>query len=276
MKKMTLCMIVLLLCLLSACGETTEPSASPSVEPSPSLELSIELSGEPSPTSEAMSYEEYFSEERKLESASYKSAIYDDQWEDGKILLRSTGEVLAERPERWVVIKGQGGDSDELLIYDDKRIFITENYGRDRVLVYDAENEIEMVDSMSDVLFTFIDGDERYRIYLPTGQVDAMFSLPQVLTEAEMTALLRENQLPNDAMYVWTESPVSNHKWHIQISCQSDEWAAALAEYEGVTVEEFVNTDGASWRVSVFYDSQSGEWEVTKKAEFVFSRLEGK
>lgn len=219
---------------------------------------------------ELMSYEEYFSEERKLENIVYESPMYDDQWENGKIYLRSSGEVLAERPERWDVIEGKGGASDELLIYDDKRIYITENCGRDRLLVFEAESEIEPVHNPApSTLFTFIDSTKRYRIYTPTCTVDFMFDLPGVLTEAEMTELWRVGKLPDDALYVWTEELVDNHTWQVQIAGQSDEWVAALAAYEGVTVEEFVNTDGASWRVSVYYDSQSGEWELTKKAEFV-------
>lgn len=271
---------VCVLCLVAACGERAEPgipsvNAAPSVEPSPTSSPSPTPKPKPTPTPEPkvelMSYEEYFSEEREIENIVYESPIYDDQWEEGKIYLRSSREVLAERPERWDIIEGKGGASDELLIYDDKRIYITENCGRDRLLVFEAESEIEPIYDYStdNTLFTFIDGTKRYRIYTPTRTVDFMFDLPGVLAEAEMTELWRAGKLPDDALYVWTEELVNNHTWQVQIAGQSDEWVAALAAYEGVTVEEFVNTDGASWRVSVYYDSQSGEWELTKKAEFV-------
>lgn len=284
MKRVLLLVSVCVLCLVAACGERTAPEpkvdAASSVEPSPTSLPSPTPSPTPAPTPtptptpepkvEPMSYDEYFSEERKLENIVYESPMYDDQWENGKIYLRSSREVLAERPERWDILAGKGGASDELLIYDDKRIYITENCGRDRLLVFEAESEIEPVHNPDpSTLFTFIDGTKRYRIYTPTCTVDFMFDLPGVLTEAEMTELWRVGKLPDDALYVWTEELVNNHTWQVQIAGQSDEWVAALAAYEGVTVEEFVNTDGASWRVSVYYDSQNGEWELTKKAEFV-------
>lgn len=278
MKKMTLCVLILLLCLSAACGGTIEPSESPSVEPSPSVSLSTSPTSSPTqkptptpePRVELLSYEEYFSEERKLESASYKSAIYDDQWEYGKILLHSTGEVLAERPERWEVVEGKGGYSDELLIYDDKRIFITENYGKDRVLVYEAKNEIEMVDSMSDVLFTFIDGTERYRIYLPTRTVDFMFDLPGLITEHVEFEM--DEPVADGVPYVWTEFMVSNRVWRVQIVSEGDKWIEANAASVGETVEEYMSLE-RDIRIAIDYDSSTGEWTALRNSGFVIEYM---
>lgn len=298
-----LCILVLLICPLSACDGSVVPEMSPGVEPSVFAEPSPSPTPTPTPTPkptptpdnlstgepglkepkvELMSYDEYFAEEREIEAPPFgiddsPFNVADDDWH--KIVRTSDGYVVAENTYGGcaVVVDGDGYYR-EVAFAKDNKLYITKDNGETPVVVYEATEKLYLAfgdnSPSNGILIWFIDGTRRYRLYVPTCTVDFMFDLPDVLNEEEMTALWRTGQLPDDAIYVWHESPDGNLKWHVQLSCESTKWASVLAEYEGITTEEFINTNGASWRVSVCYNSQRNEWELTPKAEFVFSQLE--
>lgn len=285
MKRVLFCVLVLLLCFSVACGNAVEPSALPSPEPTvtvepllspePSEEPSAEPSPEPSPTTESMSYEEYFSEERKLESTYYESPLFNDRWEEGMITRRSDGKVLAERPEYWCVIVGENGGYSELLIQDDKRIWVTENCGENRVLVYEAEGTLRRIYSPDDsTLFAFTDGTKRYRLYVPTRTVDFLFDLPNVMGEEDFYELANYGKIPSDELHVWAEELFTNYQWWVKVSSQSDEWMEASAKAQGTTVDELLATDGASWGANITYHSNTGECEIDEGHEFVWNFVE--
>lgn len=280
MKRVLFCVLVLLLCFSVACGNAVEPSALPSPEPTvtvepllspePSEEPSTEPLPEPSPTTEPMSYEEYFSEERELESAYYESPLYDDRWEEGVITRRSDGKALAERPEYWCVIVGENGGYSELLIQDDKRIWVTENCGADRVLVYEAEGTLRRIYSPDDgTLFAFTDGAKRYRMYVPTRTVDFLFDLPNVIGEEDFYELTDYGKIPSDELHVWAEEMESNYRWRVSLCGHGDNWLEAVAIFQGVTVDWLRTTDGAMWGLPIVYNSHTSEWEIEEGGEFV-------
>lgn len=176
-------MLVLLLCFSAACNTSKSLSESPSFGPSednfptdlpglkePSAEPSIELS----PTSEPMSYEEYFSELRPIEDRELRFEKWDYDDEAQSIRRMSDGKIVAtDVLTRWDFCMAVNEDG---LAYcaGGEKVYLYNDRTEETELLYQSDGEkIEFLDGGGPVVF-FDVGQKIYRIYLPDGTLDFM------------------------------------------------------------------------------------------------------
>ena len=183
---------VLLLFCLYACGENVDVSLSPSPEivapsetprpqtpsptaaPQPSPAPSPEESFPPQP--QALSYEEYFSKERRIVPYSYGAVTSNDDMYfvrlvDGVEIVHNnvmTSEILITK------------SGDHYVAVESKQIICLKRDATEVVTVYEAKDYIVNFKT-NDVVMFILDGQTIYRLYLPDGTCEKICDVGDVL-----------------------------------------------------------------------------------------------
>lgn len=240
---------IVLLALVTAIAVTSctgEPA--PSVEPTDRGSQSTEPSEIVSPSAVPMSYEDYFSEIRTLESgSSYYTTLPNNH--DGEDLCRQEDESIVvqdiffsgDQPPLFWEFAPEGNvaysvDAHKIYRYNDNDGVTT--------LLYDAGEEV-IAHFVSDqnVLFVLV-GTEIRRVYLPTGKEDFIIDKAYVATDGVHFGQVNDSGTFEAKTNCQVMFGVTDYNWY-----------AEAAKDVGVTLDEYINGWYQDIGGTVFYNT---------------------
>ena len=247
--------------------ESVSSAAGQSAASRPGESQGGSLSSEPSPegngsggtglgSNDPLSYEEYFSEIRPVDTLSSISFYYLDQ--DTGTLYQKKGEnprgiQLAEH------VSSYAGTTTGVMYYTEDGMLYGFKSGKDRqpVLLYeDPEKELHSIRASADLVF-FALGTRLYRIYLPTGRMDF---LCDTYYDNSQDPYVPWREYGGECEY----RVISNHE--IEYLVMHSGFHQEIAERLGVSVEDYIENERGSFGAFVTYNSLTGEYSGSKDA----------